>query len=219
MPFIHPAIFWTGLAAAGIPVIIHLLNRRRFRRRDWAAMQFLLESLRRMRRRLRIEELILLLLRCLAVVMLGAGLGRFTGCSAMRILPSSRAGRATVFLLDDSYSMGHKLGGTSAFEMAASDLADRLAELPGGETVAVLLSCDEGDEALFKPNFITDLDSLVTNIRTLEPSDGRADLADALNRARGILEQQPGAKRLVVLRDYCQADLTEIGRASGRERV
>jgi len=71
------------------------------------------------------------------------------------------------------------------------------------------LSCDQGDEALFKPNFITDLDSLVTNIRTLEPSDGRADLADALNRAWGILEQQPGAKRLVVLSDFRQADLAE----------
>ncbi len=209
MPFIHPAIFWTGLGAASIPVIIHLINRRRFRNRPWAAMQFLLESIKRMRRRLRIEELILLLLRCLVVAMLGVALGRFTGCSAMNVLPATQAGRTTVFVLDDSYSMGHKLGGTSAFEMATSDLAERLAELPGGETVAVLRSCDRRGEALFKPNFITDLDSLVTNIRTLDPSDSRADLAEVLGRARRIFEQQAGAKRLVVLSDFRKVDLEQ----------
>jgi len=213
MPFIHPVIFWTGLAAASIPVIIHLINRRRFRTRSWAAMQFLLEAIRRYRRRLRIEELLLLLLRCLAVVTLGMGLGRFTGCSAMRILPAGHGGRTTVFLLDDSYSMGQKLGANSAFEMAVTDLAERLTELSEGETVAVLLSCDEQDEALFKPNFITDLDSLLTKVRTLEPSDGRADLAEGLRRAGKIFEQQPGAKRLVVLSDFREVDLSE-----GRQR-
>lgn len=209
MPFIHPVIFWTGLAAASIPVIIHLINRRRFRTRDWAAMQFLLESIRRLRRRLRIEELILLLLRCLAIAMLGVALGRFTGCSAMHILPSAEGGRTTVFILDDSYSMGHKLGGTTAFEMAASDLAERLGELPGGETVAILLSCSGQGEAFFKPGFITDLDSLVTKLHTLAPSDSRADLADALSRAGQMLQQQPGAKRLVVLSDFRHVDLGE----------
>ena len=41
MPFVHSAIFWLGLGCVSVPVIIHLLNRRRLRTRRWAAMQFL----------------------------------------------------------------------------------------------------------------------------------------------------------------------------------
>ncbi len=51
MPFIHPAIFWTGLGAVSIPIIIYLINRRRYRRLDWAAMKFLLEALKKNKKR------------------------------------------------------------------------------------------------------------------------------------------------------------------------
>ena len=85
MPFINPWVFWTGLGAVSIPILIHLLNRRRFRVKDWAAMKFLLESIRKNRRRLRIEELILLALRCLAIVLLALAVARFTGCSPARL--------------------------------------------------------------------------------------------------------------------------------------
>ena len=43
MTFLQPFILW-GLPLILIPVIIHLLNRRRFKRVDWAAMDFLLEA-------------------------------------------------------------------------------------------------------------------------------------------------------------------------------
>ena len=53
-----------------VPILIHLLARRRFRRICWAAIAFLLEAERRNRRRIRVEQLILLALRCLAVLLL-----------------------------------------------------------------------------------------------------------------------------------------------------
>ena len=64
-----------ALAAAG-PVIIHLLNRRRFRVVHWAAMDFLKEAVRRNRRILEWRDLVLLLLRTLAVVLFGLALAR-----------------------------------------------------------------------------------------------------------------------------------------------
>ena len=69
-PFVHPALFWGGIGLVSIPIIIHLLNRRRFRRLEWAAMEFLLDALRRNRRRIRIEQWILLLLRIAAVLLI-----------------------------------------------------------------------------------------------------------------------------------------------------
>ncbi|HET6423095.1 MAG TPA: BatA domain-containing protein [Planctomycetaceae bacterium] len=65
-----------GLAAAAGPVIIHLFNRRRFRVLPWAAMDFLREALERHRRVLQVRDLILLVLRVLAVLGVGLALAR-----------------------------------------------------------------------------------------------------------------------------------------------
>src|SRR6266850_2457196 len=57
------------LAAGAAPVIIHLWNKRRHREIRWAAMQYLLAAIRNNSRRITIEQLILLLIRTLAVVL------------------------------------------------------------------------------------------------------------------------------------------------------
>ena len=62
--FLHPSyVLPWGIALAAVPVIVHLINRLRYRRVRFAAMEFLLKSQQRNRRRLMIEQLILLLLR------------------------------------------------------------------------------------------------------------------------------------------------------------
>jgi len=60
---VNPALFWGGAAAMGAPIIIHILAKRRFRRIRWAAMSFLMDADKQNRKRVRIEELILLALR------------------------------------------------------------------------------------------------------------------------------------------------------------
>lgn len=72
-----------AIAAAG-PIIIHLLNRRRFRVVDWAAMDFLREALERNRRVMHFRDILLLALRVLAMVLIGLVLARpfFKGSAA-----------------------------------------------------------------------------------------------------------------------------------------
>src|SRR5437762_798786 len=67
--FLNPAYLVAGTALISLPIIIHLINRMRFKRVRWAAMEFLLKSQKRNRRRLTIEQLILLALRCLLVLL------------------------------------------------------------------------------------------------------------------------------------------------------
>ena len=74
--FVSPALFVGGAAAVAAPILIHLLARRRFKRIRWAAMEFLIDAERRNRRRLRMEEWILLALRCLAILLIGAMVAR-----------------------------------------------------------------------------------------------------------------------------------------------
>lgn len=68
MLFLNPWIL-LGLAGVSVPLLLHLLNRRRSRRRDWGAMMFLVASLAERRRRVLVEEILLMLTRCLIVAL------------------------------------------------------------------------------------------------------------------------------------------------------
>jgi hypothetical protein len=59
----------SGLGAIAIPIIIHLLNRRTARRVEWGAMRFLLDSLRSRKKRIQLEEALLMAARCLLVAL------------------------------------------------------------------------------------------------------------------------------------------------------
>lgn len=86
-----------GIAAAG-PVLIHLLNRRRFKTVNWAAMDFLREALERNRRILEIRDILLLALRMLAVALFGFALARpyYKGATTAALL---QAGLLTACVL------------------------------------------------------------------------------------------------------------------------
>src|SRR5438067_12429901 len=64
------SVLATAAGAVSVPVIIHLLNRKRFRVVTWAAMRFLLAAQKKNSRRLRLEQLLLLAVRPLVVLLL-----------------------------------------------------------------------------------------------------------------------------------------------------
>ena len=79
--FSYPMLFlnpWMllGLAGVSVPLLLHLLNRRKSRRRDWGAMMFLVASLAERRRRVLVEEILLMLTRCLIVALAGFAFAR-----------------------------------------------------------------------------------------------------------------------------------------------
>src|SRR5438552_12333413 len=78
--FANPAFLLIAVALISVPIIIHLINRMRFKRIRWAAMEFLLKAQKRTRRRLIIEQLLLLALRCLLILLVGVLVLRFVGC-------------------------------------------------------------------------------------------------------------------------------------------
>ncbi len=75
MSFLNP-IMLAGIAAVAVPIIIHLLNRRKFQKVIWAAMRFIQTSVEQNQRRLRLEDMILLALRCLLLALLALALAR-----------------------------------------------------------------------------------------------------------------------------------------------
>src|SRR5438552_11366355 len=100
--FANPAFLLIAVALISVPIIIHLINRMRFKRIRWAAMEFLLKAQKRTRRRLIIEQLLLLALRCLLLALVGILVSRFIGCGDANL-----GGKPNlhIALLDDTLSM------------------------------------------------------------------------------------------------------------------
>ncbi len=215
MSFVSPMIFWIGLGTVAVPIIIHLLNRRRFRIRQWAAMQFLLDSLKRNRRRLRIEELILMALRCLALFLLAMAIARFTGCGDHDLMPGAdHAPEGSVFILDDSFSMDQKIGGPTILENAIKDVTGhikRLAESAKSDSVAVILtSMSQGDDPFQELMPVAgqeEIDRLIARIEAITPSDSPARLGQALSLAGQMLASEDKPRNVFVYSDFRAVDL------------
>src|SRR5437870_4457082 len=100
----HPALA-AGAAAVASPILIHLLSRRRFRRVRWAAIEFLLQAHNKNRRRVKMEQIILLALRCLAILLLALMVARpFIRPGIAATLLGSAPRTERIIVLDDSYS-------------------------------------------------------------------------------------------------------------------
>src|SRR3954454_1337491 len=99
--FLNPLMLF-GLAAVSIPILIHLLSRRRYEVVDWGAMQFLKIS-ETTRRRFFIEELLLMLLRMGLIAVLVLALAAPYVESTVLARLGGRANRDIVLLFDGSY--------------------------------------------------------------------------------------------------------------------
>jgi hypothetical protein len=113
MAFLNPILLF-GVAAVSVPIIIHLLNRRKFQKVVWAAMRFLKLSVEQNQRRMQIEDMILLALRCLLLALLAWALARPAILSNARdVFGQSKV--TGVIVLDNSYSMGVNDGTKTRF--------------------------------------------------------------------------------------------------------
>src|SRR5215469_8587059 len=103
MAYLQPWMLW-ALPAVLLPIIIHLLNRLRYKTVHWAAMIFLLKANRAATRRAKIRQYILLALRCLVLLFLIWAMARplvggWIGSAA------GGAPETVILLLDRSASM------------------------------------------------------------------------------------------------------------------
>lgn len=215
-----PALAIGGAILAAGPIIIHILNRRRFRVLDWAAMRFLLDSRRRNRRRLRIEELLLLALRVALCALVGLALANIRGGSLLG-LPGAPV--AHVFVLDDSLSMGQQAGSETLFRRAAARVADAVGSLPPTDKVAFLSATQpEAKEFFGRFVFAQDLQAdgvdrplagkarAVPALASLKANDLRAKLPEALAEAERLLAAEKDLGRHIVLvGDFRQTEFAD----------
>jgi hypothetical protein len=191
---ISPLFFWAGAGLVSVPILIHILNRRRFKVVPWAAMEFLLRAMKKNRRRLRFEQLLLLVTRCLLLLLAGLALSRPLGCqdSSLADLAGQRTG-LHVFVINTGYSMAYEAGRASAkthldqAKIIAKALIHRLES--GGESVAIVTASSPPREIIGSP--IYDLKAAEDAVDRIEQSYGATDEAGALALAIGIARREP----------------------------
>ena len=207
--FLTPWLMGAGAAATSIPIIIHLLNKRKFRIVIWAAMDFLLAAQRRNARRLRFQRWLLLALRCLALLVIAAGIAQMILSST--VLGGMLGGQRVVILVwDDSYSMAYQRpGGPSAFDRSKKLIGDWLGGVTAADKVMIIRASRFGTVAGNKPTL--DHKGLQSDVAAATASDAGTDLASALDQAAETLrdlEKSTSARQVVVLTDLSRSSIT-----------
>jgi len=208
-----------SMAAGGVlvasPIIIHLINRMRFKRIRWAAMEFLLKSQKRNRRRLIIEQLILLLLRITLVVLAALILARFIGF-AFALTPQNRQ---HIVILDDTLSMGDQWledGETrTSFKAGKKLIGDEIAKnaLLASKTQQMKLILSSRPEEVIFDQRLSDSTKrdLETLLATIDKETAlHVDLLNSVKKAHKLFGDTPQDQRILyIVSDFRSNDWSE----------
>jgi hypothetical protein len=132
--FLNPIALF-GLIAAGIPLILHLLSRRRVKIIPFSSTEFLNRMKQSRMRYVRLKEILLLIIRTLIIAFIVLGFSRpvYRGASG-----HGEGSSSTAILIDDSYSMSRQTHSGTLFEIAKSRALEFLDHMNPGDEVAVI---------------------------------------------------------------------------------
>lgn len=212
--FVWPALFSVGAACAAIPIIIHLLARRRFRKIRWAAIEFLLEAQRRNQKRVRLEEWILPALRCLAMLLIALLVARFfMRPEGMAQSPIGSARTDHILLVDDSFSTGVRLddGGTvfDRVKQAARQIVESVHQGGAEDTVSVLRLTDPSQPLVAGASVAADeAQHALSRLAGMAVTQERVNLPAGVQRVRDDLDAHPDVLSAIVyvLSDFQASD-------------
>ncbi len=196
MNFVAPYMLW-GTLAAGVPIALHFFFRSRYRTVPWAAMKFLLLSVEQTSRRLKFQELLLLIVRCLILALLALALARPLFSS---VASSGREAVDAVLVIDTSFSMGIREGKQTRLDFARGAALAVIDHLPPHSTVQVVTCADRATRA--EPAERANLDHARAYIKKIELTHLASDLAPGISEAISALQRgiSPN-KELYILSD------------------
>ena len=195
MSFLTP-LFFLGVAALAAPILVHLVRRTRARRVQFPALVFVRQVPQRTIRRRTLHNILLLLLRCLAILSIVIAFTRpfFSGSSAAR---DNTAAGATVILIDNSLSMRRE----GLFAEAQRRAEAALDDARNNEQIA-LVSFDKRYTVINR--FIADKNRVRAGVGSLSAGWDGTDYEQALRGAESLLSevQTTGPKRIVMISDF-----------------
>lgn len=195
-------LFLIATLAGIIPVLFHLINRQQAVVLPYSTLRFLRISVQRTRRRKRLHDLWLLLVRVGVLVLIAVGLARpslnrFTGFL-------SRGNAAVAVILDNSLSMGTQVQGRTRFDAATQAVEQLLHRLHDGDEVVLLPT--SGPFNSVAERFSHQQELAWQALSACRVSGERADFAARLRKARELLESAEAPNKEIYIITDLQAD-------------
>ena len=190
-----------AIVAVGVPLVVHLLFRKRYQIVPWAAIRFLLVAERRHKRR--IDQWLLLALRTLALGLFLLAMVATTEW-AEKLWQAIKPGAAEtvsnvprthhVIVLDASLSMTAKTeDGQTRFDKAIAQAENLIRSGNAGDGFTLLKMSGTGIAETIVQGPSNDPDKVVAALRSVKPTHGPADHTGALSQIAEILTRSPRA--------------------------
>jgi hypothetical protein len=202
--FLHPLAL-LGLAAAAIPTLLHLLQRRTPPELEFPPLRYLSEAERQSARRLKLRHLLLLLLRTALIVAVVLAAAR--PLVPLRGRGETHAPTALVVILDNSPSSGTVVDGRPVLDRLRVAARASLARTTAADRVWLMLA-----DGVVRGG---GRDALLASADRAAPDWRRLDLVQAVERAARLVHAEPLPEREV----HVLSDLQRTALATGRAEV
>ncbi len=197
-----------GIAAASLPILIHLLNRRKYREMRWAAMRFLVAALRKNQRRVRVEQWLLLAIRTLVVLLVVSAMAKpFLESMGAVSLPGQRTHRVVV--LDGSLSMAYIPTDKTRFDQAKGLASQLVRDARRGDALSIVLMGDPPRVVVGDASPSANQAEVLKEIDAIQLPHGGTDLVASFEAIDRVLEVSTIPRKEVVF-------LTDLQAASWR---
>ena len=198
--FISP-IYLLGLLGISVPILIHLMTRRQQKHIRFSAVYLLLQSQKRSVKKSTPNRLLLLLIRCLGILLLSLALAHpiFSFGGPDDFLPE--APTATVFILDDSYSMGMRSDNRTLYAKAVEAMLKPIGNIPPGtkNVYSIVLASSSTRLVL---DWTEDPSLAEKLLKTSQPSYQTTSIGKAVEKAVQLLDKEPQKeKRIFIFTD------------------
>ena len=196
--FLHPWLL-LGLVGVALPILIHLIGRRRAPSIKFAAFDFLFAVNKRLARRERLRQVLLLLLRCLAVAALAFGVARPL---PNRPAAATTTNRRVALVLDTSASMAFVDHGVTLLDRAKEGAREILTHLTSGDRVTLVLAGAELKVPFAAPT--ADTVQVRAVIDAVTEARGVADIGAAIDQALAPYGPEAAGTALFIVSDLSQ---------------
>ncbi len=201
MTFAAP-LFLVAVLAGAIPVVLHMINRRKVKDLPFPTLIFLRLSVEKTRRRRRIQDVVLMLLRLAVLVLLAFGLAR-PALTSLGALFAGGATSAVAIVLDNSASMGAIDQDSRRFDTALRACEQILGELRDGDLIGLFVPCGPALPEQDKLDRTREKASQI--LSQVKVSYEKANLGVKLLEARSLLAKSNAPNKQIYLISDMQA--------------
>jgi len=210
MTFLNSAILF-GLLAGAIPIIIHLITRQKAKKIPFSSLKFLLELKNQQIKKLKLRQILLLILRTLIVLLLVLAFSRPTVQREFSLSRHASAKTSAVIILDNSLSMGIESNGQVLLEQAKQRILELRDSFRNGDEIFGLLAVSGAPNIFEGPRY--QFDTVARLMGKVNVSYKTTDIVSTIARAKEILSSARNINKEI----YLATDLQRFGFQSAKE--